>query len=159
MALGGHEGMAEDRNKQCPQSCLNTVTAGPWRVTQREKASWLERDMTTKRAEKFGGVQLLHRMPLHHPAPGLQVESPAPTSPPVSWAERQELHGPLLSVSQMWKQPQDKPGLDSSGVNPFQVRYLSSHSHIPLLLWEKMKLLNPNLILAAHTEGEPRQTH
>lgn len=62
------------RQKQCPQGLLNTVTAGQWRVTEGEKASWLERGMTTKGAGKFGGTQLLHRMPLHHPAPGVVGE-------------------------------------------------------------------------------------
>lgn len=61
--------LVKARNKQCAQSWLNTVTGGLWRITEGDKASGLGEGLKN-RAEKFGGAQLPHRMPLHHPAPG-----------------------------------------------------------------------------------------
>lgn len=67
-----------------------------------DKASGLGEGLKN-RAEKFGGTQLPHRMPLHNPAPGATGGSTSTLLSvlTVSWATMQELQGPLLSVSQL----------------------------------------------------------
>lgn len=84
---------------------------------ERRAQGW-KRGVTPGRGGKCEGAQLSSESHFTALLLESQAEPPAPICLPASWAEEQELHGPLPSVSQVWKQLHDKPGLGSSGPNP-----------------------------------------
>lgn len=124
--------------------------------------------MVGKGAGKFGGAQLLHRMPLHHPAPGVagavtSLHNPPPciTHLPASILGRKA--GAPRATSQYVSDVEATSGQTRSGFfrcKPFLglVSIITgSHSSAPLGEHEVTEYqTNPG---SSSTEGKPGQTH